>query len=169
MYEGLFGFILSLIYSAFSNYFDDAKIVYNNCSGGKFALFLFLLFLYSVLSAGKNLFRVVTNKIYSPMTKTLTDYLFNPIYLIYYYAVQEDFKSGGKTNVPYFILNFILAIIISFFGCVYNEFIILFSCGLEIETHDQISMRSLTNISEELMNISDDEDSHDSGDSNSSK
>ena len=168
MYEGLFGFILSLIYVGASGSFGDVGKVYDKCSGGKFALFLFLLFIYVILSAGKNLFRVVTNKIYSPMTKTLTDYLFNPIYLIYYNSLQDDFKSGGKTNTPYFVLNLILAIIISFFGCVYNEFIILFSFGLGNETHDQISQRSLTNISEELMNISDDEDSHDSSDDNSS-
>ena len=37
-----------------------------------------------------------------------------------------------------------MALIISFFGCVYNEFIILFFCGLEKNTFKQVSLRSNT-------------------------
>ena len=33
-----------------------------------------------LISGAKNLFRVVTNKIYSPMAKTLSDYFLNPVY-----------------------------------------------------------------------------------------
>ena len=36
----------------------------------------------------------------------------------------------------------ITSLIISFCGLVYNEFLILFCCGLERDTHDQVSFRS---------------------------
>ena len=138
MYEGLFGFILSFLFFLEGDYFHDVADVNKQNSIGMFILFLFLLFVYIILSAGMNIFRVVTNKIYSPMTKTLTNYIMNPIFLFYYYGAQQDFEKDGKLNVPYFIINFFLSLIISFFCCVYNEFIVLFICGLENDKHYQI-------------------------------
>ena len=41
-------------------------------------------------------------------------------------------------------MNMILSTIISLSGCVYNEFLILFFCGLHRETHDQIVLRANT-------------------------
>jgi len=89
-----------------------------------------------IISGAKNLFRIVTNKIYSPMTKTLSDCVLNPMYLIYYCFVRGDFKIKNKLNPWYFSINIVLSLIISFFGRVYNEFIILFCYNLEINTHD---------------------------------
>ena len=123
-------------------YFNDFVLIYKNNSVGRFVLFIFLLLAYIILSGGKNLFRVVTTKIYSPMVTTLADYILNPLYLIYYFGALNDFKKNGKLGIVYFVLNIIISLIISFFGCVYNEFIILFCCGLEHDTHDQISKRA---------------------------
>jgi len=64
--------------------------------------------------------------------------------MIYDFASGFDYLSNGKSNYAYFILNLILSIIISFFGCVYNEFLILFCFGLERDTYNQISQRSFT-------------------------
>ena len=151
--EGLFGLIITIAY-LFSD--DTYKIqlieIYSTSSGGKFALFIFLLFIYIILCGLKNAFRVVTNKIYSPMTKSVTDYFLNPIYLIINY-IEGDFVSGGKQNIFYFLLNFILSMIISLCGCVFNEIVILFFCGLEVNTHDQISHRSSLNYKLELSEI----------------
>jgi len=155
MYEGLFGFILSFLFFLEGDYFHDVADVNQQNSIGMFILFLFLLFVYIILSAGMNIFRVVTNKIYSPMTKTLTNYIMNPIFLFYYYGAQHDFEKDGKLNVPYFIINFFLSLIISFFGCVYNEFIVLFICGLENDTHYQISKRAILNVQEGLIKMDD--------------
>ena len=83
------------------------------------------------------------------MTKTLTDYFINPIYLIINY-IEGDFVSNGKQNLFYFLINFILSIIISLCGCIYNEIIVLFFCGLEKNTHHQITKRSFYNYSVEL-------------------
>ena len=50
-------------------------------------------------------------------------------------------------------MNLILSFIISFFGCVYNEFIVLLFCGLERNTHDQISKRADEHVLSELLSM----------------
>ena len=70
------------------------------------------------------------------------EYILNPVYFIYYFVLGNDFLYQGKRNYTYFILNLIISLIISFCGCVYNEFIILFCCGLERDTHNQVALRS---------------------------
>jgi len=151
MFEGLFGFLLTLIYFFLPEYLKDVGEVYNNYSSGEFILFIFLLFIYVVLCGGRNIFKVITTKLYSPMARVFTDYFINPIYLIYYFTVDNDFATDSYVKSAfYFSINLILSIIISFCGCVFNEFIILFFCGLEHETHDQITKRSKY-IEEDLM------------------
>ena len=154
MYEGLFGFFISFLNLIDENYFHDFVDIYKDKDSKEFALFIFLLIVFIILSGGKNLFRIVTTKIYSPMVTTLLDYVLNPIYLIYYYGAQGDFKKeDGKLDVAYFTINIIISLIISFFGCVYNEFIILFFCGLERNTHDQVSKRASSKIDENLTEL----------------
>ena len=38
----------------------------------------------------------------------------------------------------------------SFFGCVFNEYIILYCCGLECETQDEIADRANSQFQKEL-------------------
>ena len=156
MYEGSIGFFLSFLNLLERNYFYDLVILYNKKDVGKFVSFIFMLFAYVILSGGKNLFRVITTKIFSPMVTTLQDYALNPIYLIYYLCVHNDFKKNGKIDVAYFVINIIISFVILFFGCVYNEFVLLFFCGLERDTHDQISKRADIKVSDiqiQLINI----------------
>jgi len=148
--EGLFGFLITFFYSfSDSSYITQLKNIYSAYSGKQFAFFIILLVIYLILCGGRNAFRIVTNKIYSPMTKTLTDYFINPIYLIINY-IEGDFVSNGKQNLFYFLINLVLSIIISLCGCIYNEIIVLFFCGLEKNTHHQITKRSFYNYSVEL-------------------
>ena len=142
MYEGVFGFFMTFFYFTIPGYLDDIKLVYKTYSSGELVLFTFLLLLYIVLCGGRNIFRVITTKIYSPMTRGLTDYFINPIYYIYDFSSGNDFVKQGDKNLPYFIINLIISLIISFCGCIYNELIILFCCGLERNTHDQIARRA---------------------------
>ena len=160
MYEGLFGFLLTFFFFFLPEYFQDVNKIYKN-KDKNFALFIFLLIVYMILSGLKNIFRVVTIKIYSPMAKMLTDYIINPLYFPYYCYVLDDFKDKKKIlNVGYITLNCIVAFIISFFGCVYDEFIILFCCKLEHDTHHQISKRSENNFLMELMKYDEDLDNN---------
>ena len=150
MLEGVFGFFMSFLYFFTPNYLNDVILVFKSFSSGKIVLYIFLLLLYMILSGGRNVYRVITTKIYSPLTRALTDYFLNPIYSIFDFYLGNDFISGGEKNIAYFIINAILSFIISICGCVYNEFLILFFCGLEHETHDQITKRGKY-IEEDLM------------------
>ena len=151
--EGFFGSCITIIYSFFDlSYIIQIKEIYKEKSGAMIALFIFLLIIYTVLCGLKNAYRVITNKIYSPMTRALTDYFLNPLFLIQSYF-EGDFKIGEKQNICYFIISFILGIITDFFGCVFNEIIVLFFCGLEVDTHNQISFRSSLNYKKELSEL----------------
>ena len=140
--EGVFGIIITLIYCSIDNYFKDLIDYYKSKSKDNFIGLIFLLFLYIILCGGRNAFRVITNKVYSPIAKTLTDYLLNPIYNIIEFSRKKDFVIGRKKNVLYFITNFIVSFVITICGCVYNEFIVLFCCKLEYNTHHEITRRA---------------------------
>ena len=142
MIESIFGFIFISIYSAGENLFKNFNEIYSNCSTGEFVLFIFLLFLYFVFSAGTNAYKILTNGLYSPMAKTLAVYILNPLIFLYYFIIGNDFLSDGERDWFYFIANIIISLIISFLGCVFNEFIILSCCGLEYETHSFVSKRA---------------------------
>ena len=150
MIESIFGFIFISIYSAGENLFKNFNEIYSNYSTGEFVLFIFLLFLYFVFSAGTNAYKILTNGLYSPMAKTLAVYILNPLIFLYYFIIGNDFLSDGERDWFYFIANIIISLIISFLGCVFNEFIILSCCGLEYETHSFVSKRA-----------GDDENTHD--------
>ena len=155
MMEGIFGLIISFCYSFVKDPFKEI----NNFNGSniKFIILIILLILYFLLSGGRNAYRVATNKIYSPMTKSLTDYILNPFLLTYYYFLDNDFEDSEhkNQNIFYFIINLIISIVIVFFGCVFNEILILFCCNLEYDTHNQISIRA--NIID-IIEIEEDED-----------
>ena len=93
---------------------------------------------------------MMTNKIYNPMTKSLTLYFLNPIDLIINYYYYKDFKSNGNQNIFFFLINFIISFIINICGLVFNEIVILFFCHLERDTHHQVSRRSFKSYAKEL-------------------
>jgi hypothetical protein len=155
IYEGAIGFFLSFLTLIQQIYFNDFSSAIKDLEAGKVVGFVFMLIGYSILSGGEYLFRLMTTKIFSPMVTTLAEYVLNPLYFIYFYFGLNDFiqKKDGKLDVAYFIINIIISLIISFFGCVYNEFIILFFCGLERDTHDQISKRADIKIDTQVDSI----------------
>ena len=142
MLEGIFGLILTIIYYIFYSPFDEIIRFYKQKSTIEFIFLIIFFILYILLSASKNLFRVLTTKIFDPITATFMDYILNPLYIIITFSFLGDFVSSGKRNWINFGINLILSLIISFFGGVYNEFIILFCCGFDRETHNQITLRS---------------------------
>ena len=140
--ESIFGFILISIYSIVINPFKDINRFYNECSTGDFILLLFLLFLYCIFSGGTNIYKIITNGSYSPMAKTLAVYILNPLIYTYYFIEKADFIVDKERNLLYFLINIIFALITSFFACVFDEFIVLKCCGLDYETHHEISRRA---------------------------
>ena len=154
LFEGLFGFILSFIYGIFYDPLEQFRKINSSLN---FTVIIILLVLYIILSGLKNAFRVQTTKIYSPMTTTFMDYILNPVYLTIYFALNEDFLTKGKRNYAHFFINLFLALIMTFFGLIYNEFIIIFFFRLEKDTHQEVSRRaSLVELEEkELISLED--------------
>ena len=157
MIEAIFGFLITIAYSFHENPFKQIKSFYNNNDLSHFILLIILLVLYFLLSGGRNAYRVLTNKIYSPMTKSLSDYFLNPILIFYYYIWDDDFNNGEGQNLTLFIINVILSIVIVLCGCIYNEILVLFCFNLEYNTHRQVSIRAI-NIENEEEESSEDDD-----------
>ena len=150
MIEGIFGCIITFIYFFFQNSLNEIKDIYEQ-NTFKFILLILCFALFAFLSGGRNAYRVLTNKLYSPMTRTLTDSILDPFLIIFYFFGEKDFTVGedDKQNIIYFITNLILSIIINFWGCVYNEIIVLFCYGLEYNTHLVVSERATIHHKEE--------------------
>ena len=153
MIEGIFGCIITFIYWIFEDSLDEIKDIYEQ-NAFKFIILILCFTLFAFLSGGRNAYRVLTNKLYSPMTRTLTDSILDPFLIIFYYFAEKDFTIGenGEQSIFYFIMNLILSIIINFWGCVYNEIIVLFFYGLEYNTHLAVSERAIINHIEEYNN-----------------
>ena len=158
MMESIFGFILIIIYSIGEDPFKDTRRLYKECSAGDFTLLIFLLFLYFAFSAGTNVYKIITNGLYSPMAKTLAVYILNPLIYTYHFVREDDFLLDKERNLFYFLVNIFIAVIISFFGCVFNEFIVLSFCKLDYETHHEITRRA-SETTEDKFRLMDDLDS----------
>ena len=144
MLEGIFGTLFSIIYLFIikNNPFEQIIENFDKKSILNSILLIVCICLYLLLSGGRNAYRVSINVIYSPMTKTLTDYILNPFFIIYYFIFENDFN--GRNTIFYFVLNLILSIIIVFCGCIFNELLVLFCWNLEHNTHREVSIRAGT-------------------------
>jgi len=145
MLEGIFEFIMALLSCIQIKPFDPFQNITCNL-----ALFIFLFIVYTLLQVIVNIYRIYCNVIYSPMARSLVDYLMNPFIYIFSFFTSSDFSH----NFVYFILIEITSIVMSFFGCVFNEYIILYYCGLELETQDEIADRAKNQFQKELNDIS---------------
>ena len=105
-----------------------------------FVLYLFL-FLYCILSGFKNIYRVNTIKLYSPMTRALTECILDPI-ITFFNLFYNDIKDNKENFLIFFIINVVSLFIMAFCSLVYNDFVVLYCYGLEKETHLEISKRS---------------------------
>ena len=141
MFEGLIGVVISCLSFLNPNYFDDFILVFKKNNGWDIVLFIFLIILYIIFSALRNALKMITTKIYSPMIRNLTDNVLTPLYFVVNFFVGSDLQYE-KRNYLYFTINLILSLIILFSSFIYSEFIVLFCCGLETNTHDQISKRA---------------------------
>ena len=156
LFEGLFEVIISIIFSIGKDPFKNITKEYQENTKGSFTLLIILLFLNFVLSIIANVYKVYCNVVYLPMSRSLIQYLLNPFFNIYYFFSESDFNN----SYIYFIISEIICVIISFFGCIYNEYIVLFCCCLESETQEVTALMAkneiipLTNI--DISDIEDD-------------
>ena len=143
MMEGLFGFILSLIFTFTFDVKPFKKInnIYKE-KNKKFPCLIVCFVLYFLLSCGRNVYRITTNKLYTPTHKALFDYILVPLLIIYYYVWDDDFQFNGEKVFYYFFINLLISFIMVFCGLIYNELIIIFFCGLDYNTHYEVSKRA---------------------------
>ena len=113
IYEGIIGSLLWLIYYLVTylefkkdNLEEIKEINYKNMNFGWIIIFFIS---YFFLSGLKNIYRLLTINIFSPMTRILTDTMMSPILLLYYYFLTEDFeiKKEKKKLLFYYKFNFI--------------------------------------------------------------
>ena len=152
MIEGLFGFILTSLFFISDNTFSELKDFFKDNKNEKFKIFGLIIcsIFYFLLSGGKNIYRVITNKLYSPITKGSTDSILDSFLIIYYFS---DFKNNF-----HFFYNLILSFIMDFWICVYNELFVLFCFKMEYDTYIVVSMRAKIN---EILNDDNSDDSDD--------
>ena len=100
---------------------------------------ILLLVLYLILSGFKNIYRVITIKLYSPMTRALAETIIDPIIVFVLYFLKDDQK---KEHIWYISINLLCLILIVFCSFVYNDFIILYCFGLEHDTYTEITKRA---------------------------
>ena len=135
IFEGIFELIMAIFIPFFKDPFEAFK---KKAIKGNLGLFIFLFILYILLQIVVNIYRIYCNVIYSPMARSLIDYLFNPVINIFCFFVVDEFFG----NYAYFIITELICLVMSFFGCVFNEYIILYCCSLELETRDEIADRA---------------------------
>ena len=97
------------------------------------------MILYIIISGLRNVYRVTTNKYYSPMSRTLIESTLDPFIFIFNALTSDDEKNYKFWSYFGFIL--ICLTVISFFSLVYNDFIILYFCKLERDTYKEITFR----------------------------
>ena len=152
--EGIFIFILNSIYVFFTSEKNPFIELYNlskEIKTGKFILLLFFLLVYILLSCVYNVYKVYCNVYLSPMAKSLVDYLFNPIYLIFSFLLSNDFLYKQESSFLFFILNETIAFIFTFLGFVYYGYIILYCFKLQIDTTYDISIRAVESLKDDKL------------------
>ena len=137
-YEGIVNSILTSIL-----YISDKprKEIRQIFKMDKFYIFFtfFFVFIYAILSWFKNIYRRFTIKFYYPMTRALAESVLDPILIIYDNCFFNSYEENSS-----FIVTLSCSIITIFCSCIYNEVFILYCCGLEHETHYEITYRSKT-------------------------
>ena len=148
MLEGLIECLLLPILFI-TNKTTEAFNEFSRMEAWKLSLLIILLLIYLVLSLFKNIYRVLTIKLYSPMTRALAESIIDPFDFIYLF-ISKEIKE-----INYFIEVLICLLITSFLSFVYNDFIVLYCCGLEYNTHLEIQKRSLLyeNINGSIMDL----------------
>jgi len=171
MFEGFINTILTICLFLFSNSSIKEELGGEKKTTTKdLAYLIILLIFYFIFSSFKNIYRVATIKLYSPMTRALAETILDPIIITYSLINNSnDIKNNDKgysNNLLfgfYFGINIFLSIIMAFCSCVYNDFIVLYCCGLEYNTYLEVSKRCLLNnenlcLTEENYSSSDEED-----------
>ena len=142
MFEGLINAILIICLDFFeTNSLKEGLSI--SLKSISLAPLIILLILYFILSALKNIYRVATIKLYSPMTRALAESFLDPIIIISSWIIEYNNPENPEERFFgfYYGINIFLSIIMTFCSCVYNDFIVLYCFGLEYNTYLEVSKR----------------------------
>jgi hypothetical protein len=152
MLEGLFCVLfLPTLFSTNLPYIEINE--FNENRDGQLALLIIFIIIYAILTLFKNIYRVLTIRFYSPMARALAESVEDPLDC-FYLLVKTFFKNRNeKKKIYYYIIILIILLITSFLSFVYNDFIVLYCCGLEYNTHLEINKRAISyeNINDNLI------------------
>lgn len=137
--KGIIEILLSVIIFLFSKPRKEINYLLN-LQSNELTICIILLILYFAFSGITQIYKIITIKVFSPMTRTLFDSFLDIFYFIYI-SINED-RDIKKINTPYFWINIISQIIIVFFNLVYNEFFVLYCCGMETNAYIEVSKRA---------------------------
>ena len=107
-----------------------------------FYLCLILLILYFITSRFKNIYKILTIKVYSPMVRTISDCFLDMFF--YIWNSRDEIIKYQKITTECFWIDLFCKSLILFFNLVYNEFLVLYCFGLEKNTHQEIVKRAST-------------------------
>ena len=153
-FEGLIGLVLYILFFISNNeHQKQAKNLLINMSDFNWdsISFILLIILYIIISGFRNAYRVTTNKYYSPMSRALFESTLDPFLFLYYFLMFDE--KDNVLNWAYFSVVIFCLIVIAFFSLVYNDFIILYCCGLEHNTYKGIINRLYTQQINKVTNI----------------
>ena len=152
MLEGLFGCLFLPILFFMNGTYEDFN-QFSLQGVWKLLILIICLLIYLFLSLSKNIFRVLTIKSYSPMTRALAESIIDPFDFIY--LIIKNIIIKEKFNPFQYIAITIALFVISFFSFVYNDFIVLYCFGLEYNTHLEIQKRAILyeNIDGSIMDL----------------
>ena len=143
IYEGLTGlFFLIMAFFMSPVFGNEGKNLLNYLSesSSELIIFIVLIVAYIIISGFKNAYRVTTNKYYSPISRALIESTIDPI-LFLYNSLSFREKDDYKLFWAHFAFVLLCLMIIAFFALIYNDFIILYCCGLEYNTYSEITNR----------------------------
>ena len=146
MLEGVFQILFAFLTIVWTD--NPLALFKNEKVKNNLTLFIFLFIAYVIFQIVVNIYRIYCNVIYSPMARSLIDYFLNPFINIFFFFYEKEFFD----NSFYFGITEFFCCIMSFFGCVFNEYIVLYCCGLECETQDEINDRAKVRESEKPKN-----------------
>jgi len=78
------------------------------------------------------------------MTRALTESIIDPFDFICQFFINNNNDRKIKCELLYYIFISILLFITSFLSLIYNDFIILYCCGLEYNTYLEIHKRAIS-------------------------
>jgi hypothetical protein len=152
MVEGIINVISFSIYflaKGSPNQFEDSK--YNKPFESRESLNIFILILliilYFLFCGLRNIYRVTTIKIYSPVVRALTEAIFDPFLI--------GSKLFDYKNTSFFWINMVCLVVMVFASLVFTEFIVLYCCGLEYYSHIEITRRASDNTFDDSQSESD--------------